>query len=239
MTSPSRAWSMSSALMKSGVLSLIGSSIPLNVTWRAPRWTPALSRTALSGTPFQRALPMAPLPNCPPATRGVTNPRLFPEHWFTATVSIASNCLSSCSESFVRLVDLALDLDGERVGIDVERDAGEVIAHEERVIRRDGAFVEHRERRLELGRTAGQPDHRALLRILDERPLAVLERHGHRIERQCLRCAECRPRAKRPDAGACPLDEFSSVEHGRSPDGVHLLRPSRAILASSDKITFV
>jgi hypothetical protein len=26
--------------------------------------------------------------------------------------------------------------------------------------------------------------------------------------------AECRPRAKRPDAGACPLDEFSSVEHG-------------------------
>jgi hypothetical protein len=122
---------------------------------------------------------------------------------------------------FRGLVDLALDLDRERVGIDVERDAGEVIAHEERVIRRDGAFVEHRERRLELGRTAGQPDHRALLRILDERPLAVLERHGHRIERQCLCCAECRPRAKRPDAGACPLDEFSSVEHGRSPDGVH------------------
>ena len=45
---------------------------------------------AFSGTPFQRALPMAPFASWPPATRGSTNPRLLPEHWLTATISIGS-----------------------------------------------------------------------------------------------------------------------------------------------------
>lgn len=32
---------------------------------------------------------MAPLANWAPNTRGVAKPRLLPEHWFTATTSIA------------------------------------------------------------------------------------------------------------------------------------------------------
>src|SRR3979490_3057744 len=32
------------------------------------------------------------------------------------------------------------------------------------------------------------------------------------------------PGPKRPDAGSCPFDEISSVEHGLSPDDVYLLR---------------
>jgi hypothetical protein len=164
----------------------------------------------LSGTPFQRQLPAcdtrrdksAAVPRALVHRHGLDRVELF----------------EILQREFRGLVDLALDLDGERVGIDVERDAGEVIAHEERVIRRDGAFVEHRERRLELGRTAGQPDHRALLRILDERPLAVLKRHGHRIEGQRAEGAECRPGAERKNAGACSFDKVSSVEHGLPPD---------------------
>ena len=183
---------MSSALTKSGVLSLIGSSRPLNVTWRAPGWMPALSRTTLSATPFQRALPIAPLPNCPPATRGLTNPRLLPEHWFTRHDLDGVKLLELLQRELHGFVDLALDFDGERVGIDIERYAGEVIAHEEGVIRRDDAFVEYRERRLELRRPAGEPDHRALLRIFDQRPLAVFERHRHGVERQRSEGAECR-----------------------------------------------
>ena len=42
---------------------------------------------SLSGTPTQRALPMAPLASCPPVTRGLKKPRLLPKHWFTATIS--------------------------------------------------------------------------------------------------------------------------------------------------------
>src|ERR1700704_1549073 len=111
---------MSSAFTKSGVLSTIGPSRPPNVTWRASFRTPARSRTALSDTPFQRALPIAPLPSCPPATRGSKKPRLLPEHWLTATISTDGMRLSSANDSFSGFVDLALDLDGEGVGIDFE-----------------------------------------------------------------------------------------------------------------------
>ena len=82
----------------------------------------------------------------------------------------------------------------------LERDVGEVIAHEEGVVRRDDAFVEDGERRFQLGRPARQPDHGTLLRIFDEWPLAVLERQGDRIERQRAEGAECRPGAERKNA---------------------------------------
>src|SRR5262249_13060173 len=49
-----------------------------------------------------------------------------------------------------RLGDLATDLEPEAVRIDLLRDAGEVVADEERVVGRDRSLVEHAERRLEL-----------------------------------------------------------------------------------------
>ncbi len=52
---------------------------------------PAFASTAFSGTPRHFALPMAPLPSWPPATRGSKKPRLLPEHWFTATTRAGVN----------------------------------------------------------------------------------------------------------------------------------------------------
>ncbi len=49
---------------------------------------------------------MAPFPNCPPATRGLKNPRLLPEHWLTATMSTAGIFLMSPSDSFMGLSTL-------------------------------------------------------------------------------------------------------------------------------------
>ena len=51
----------------------------------------ARASTSFSGTPTQRALPIAPLVSCPPVTRGEKRPRLLPEHWLTATYSIGLN----------------------------------------------------------------------------------------------------------------------------------------------------
>ncbi len=98
--SPLIAWSMSSALRKSGVLGSTGVSRPLNVTCFALAPTPALSRTRASGTPTQRALPIAPFASCAPKTRGDEKPRLLPEHWLTATSSTVGNMsLTSASDS--------------------------------------------------------------------------------------------------------------------------------------------
>jgi hypothetical protein len=54
--------------------------MPLKVSCFAPACTPAMSSTAFSGTPRQRAQPMAPLADWPPAPRGLEKPRLLPEH---------------------------------------------------------------------------------------------------------------------------------------------------------------
>jgi hypothetical protein len=53
-----------------------------------------------------------------------------------------------------------------------------MIADKERVVRRDDAFIVNRERRFELRRTAGLPDHQALLRIFHQRSLAIIEWQG-------------------------------------------------------------
>ena len=66
-------------------------SSPLKVTSRAVVLSSARASTSLSGTPTQRALPIAPLANWPPVTRGLKKPRLLPEHWFTATISTGLN----------------------------------------------------------------------------------------------------------------------------------------------------
>ena len=116
----------------------------------------------------------------------------------------------SLSESDCGRSTLPFTVDREFVGIDVERHAGKMIAHEERVVRRDRAVVEDRERRLQLGRAAGQPDHQALLRIFHQGPLAIVERQGHHIERECS--AGSKARRDRGKAGA--LHQLSSIEHG-------------------------
>ena len=67
-----------------------------------------MSSTVLSGTPFQCALPIAPLPSCPPATRGSKKPRLLPEHWLTAVISTDGSFLMSASEMFMGLSTLPL-----------------------------------------------------------------------------------------------------------------------------------
>jgi hypothetical protein len=77
-----------------------------------------------------------------------------------------------------------LDLDGEFVGIDLERNVGQMIAHEERIIRRDDVLIEHRKRRFQLWGALCESDHRTLLRIFDNGPLAVFERQCHRIRRE-------------------------------------------------------
>ena len=56
-----------------------------------------------------------------------------------------------------------------------ERNVGKVIADEERIVRRDDALVENRERRLELRRTRRHLNERPLLRIFHKRPLAISE----------------------------------------------------------------
>ena len=103
------------------------------------------------------------------------------------------------------LLDLALDLDGVGVGIDLGRDAGKMVTHEEGVVGCDDAVVEHRERRLELRRPAGQPDHRPLLRIGDQGALAVAEWHRHSLGQRAKR-RERRGRAQRGK-------QSSSVDH--------------------------
>ena len=108
MTSPSVAWPISSAFTKSGVFSTTGVSRPLNTTCLAPLCTPACASTALSGTPRQRALPIAPLADWPPGTRGSEKPRLLPEHWLTATISTEAMRFRSASLSFTGLSTLPL-----------------------------------------------------------------------------------------------------------------------------------
>src|SRR3954452_653240 len=89
---------------------------------------------------------------------------------------------------FRRPIDLALDLEREGGGIDVQGDVSQMIADEEGVVGRDDVCVKDGKRRLELRRPARQADHRALLRIFDKRPITVVERQG---------CRGC----KRPNGG--------------------------------------
>ncbi len=77
---------------------------------------------------------------------------------------------------FQRSIDLALDLQGEFIRIDIERHISQVIADEKSIVRRDRTVVEDGKGRLELRRPAGQADHRALLRIFHQRTFAVVER---------------------------------------------------------------
>jgi hypothetical protein len=115
---------------------------------------------------------------------------------------------------FERPIDLSLDLQRECIGIDVERHVSQVIADEKCVVRRDDALIEDRERRLQLRRPAGQPDHRPLLRVFDQRPFAIVERQCHRIERERLDGIKAGRGAKCCQPGA--FDDLASIEHGAS-----------------------
>ena len=116
---------------------------------------------------------------------------------------------------------IAADLDDVLVAIDRGRQAGVVIAHEERVVGRDHAFVEDFERRLELRWPRGQHDQRSLLRKRDEIAMAVDHRQvdatGLRVccaaqapQRAGRECA-CAAREKLPAQAA---DGFGFVSHG-------------------------
>ena len=138
-----------------------------------------------------------------------------------------------------RTVDLALDLQRERIGIDRQRNVGKVVAHEKCVIRRDDALVEHREWRLELRRPRRQPKQLALLRVLHERPFAVGERQRRGLLRQSLRlsrkgAADERRRAalnKPPSIQHEPLapQQFRRAKHRGCEDERQSVAPPRAV----------
>jgi len=108
-----------------------------------------------------------------------------------------------------RTIDLALDLQREFIRVDVERYIRQMIANEKSIVRRNYAVVENGKRRLELRRPAGQADHRTLLRILHQRPFAVIEGQRDAVERE--RRGRTEARCQRCHAGA--LHHFPSVDH--------------------------
>ena len=165
ITSPSSAWLTSSDLTKSPPPNSAVSR-PLNVTCRAVFLSSARASTSFSGTPTQRALPIAPLVSCPPVTRGEKRPRLLPEHWLTATYSIGLNWVRSSAAVNWNGLPAALPpiLMTCCVAVDGRRNAGVVVPNEEGIVRRDQPVVEDLERRLELRRARGEHDHRSLFR---------------------------------------------------------------------------
>ena len=80
--------------------------------------------------------------------------------------------------------DRALDVQAELVGSQLLhrwRRSREMVADKEGVVRRQDSLGEHAERRLQLRRARCQPDQRPLLRILHQRPFAVLKRQRDRL----------------------------------------------------------
>src|SRR4029077_1766305 len=73
-----------------------------NCTCREPLFTPTISRSSRSRTPVHIAFPIAPLPHCPPGTRGCSRLRLLPEHWFTAAIELVLNLVTRLSRASVR-----------------------------------------------------------------------------------------------------------------------------------------
>ena len=111
-----------------------------------------------------------------------------------------------------RGVHLADDIKSKLVGIDVERNPGKMIAHEERIVRCNGAFIENRERSLKLGRPLGKLYERPLLRKRLEYASAVRERQRHRLCESPARAKLGTRQSKRQSPGH--LEEIASVEHG-------------------------
>src|SRR5882757_2469274 len=107
------------------------------------------------------------------------------------------------------MADLALDLQRELVGIEVERKISQMIADVKSIVRRNRAVVEDGKWRLELRRPAGLADQQPLLWIFHQRPFAVVEGQGHGVERE--RPDRTETGCERRDTGA--LHHLSSVEH--------------------------
>ena len=98
------------------------------------------------------------------------------------------------------LIDLAADLEAERIRIDRLRQAGEMVTDKKGVVRGQNALVEDAERRLKTRRPGGQPDQRPLARIGDERALAIPDRERDRLVRRGGEKAP--PKAYGTDAGS-------------------------------------
>jgi hypothetical protein len=113
-------------------------------------------------------------------------------------------------------VQLPLDLHRELVGINIERHVGQMVAHEKCIVRRDNVLIKHRERRFQLRRAAGEPDHQTLLWIFDNGPLAVFERHCHRIRREASNRKPADHAASR-EQGCPTLQNCSAIHQHLSP----------------------
>ena len=109
-----------------------------------------------------------------------------------------------------------------RVGIDGSREAGVVVAHEERVVGRDDAVVEDRERRLELRRTGRQDDQRTLLGEGDELAAAVGKRLLELLSEGAASEAERRDGGTRQARGKhAPAGGIVRVHRRGSSSGFH------------------
>jgi len=75
-----------------------------------------------------------------------------------------------------RTLDQTLHREAVRVRVDDRREVGQVIAHEECIVRSDRTLVEHRERRFQMRRTRVHADQRALARVTHQRARAVGKR---------------------------------------------------------------
>jgi hypothetical protein len=89
--------------------------------------------------------------------------------------------------------------------VDLGRQAGEMIAHEKRVIGREQSVVEHAERGFQLRRAAGQQDHRPLLRKLHQASFAIGKGQGD--------AAASSPAGRTDQGRASSRDKQPPVDH--------------------------
>src|SRR4051794_25230240 len=91
-----------------------------------------------------------------------------------------------------------------------------MIADEKGVVGRDDVAIKDREWRFKLWRSAGQTDHRTLLRIFDKRPFAIFERQRYR-GCKCAQREGRHSRTERRNGGPGILYEAAPVYHRVSP----------------------
>src|ERR1019366_4540868 len=98
----------------------------------------------------------------------------------------------------------------EGLGVDIQRQLGEVVAHEESVVGRQYALIEYGERSLELGRACRQTDQRTLLRVFHERTIPVGKRQ---VDRGGERRQGSAGQRRQPEAGGA-AQKFTTTERG-------------------------
>ena len=105
----------------------------------------------------------------------------------------------------------ARDLQAEFLCLDVGGNAAPVVAHEERIVRRDQSLVEHLEGRLQLRWAAGLQNQRALLRERDHFAFAIRKRQRDGLGGGRIGGQGTQGRAEQPGSGACRAKGFQSA----------------------------